>query len=205
MFSNLQINRSLARKPAMERSGKVLSDAFLQNEWVEIQAAQTDPAAFAPLYERYYEPIFRFIYKRCGSEDLSGDLCAQVFLQALQKLPSYVFKGVPFSAWLFRIAINELAQYFRKQSKQRTVSFEDADLPELFAGTLEEGSDILDHLPKVLEILDQLKTKDMLLIEMRFFEHRPYKEISEILEISVSNAKVRVHRLLDRIQKKINA
>jgi len=103
MHSNLQISRTLAKNEIrMEYHNKTVSNEAMQSEWLEIQEAQVSPAKFRPLYDRYYEAIFRFVYRRTADESLSADICAQVFLKALQRIQKYQFKGVPFSAWLYR-------------------------------------------------------------------------------------------------------
>ena len=201
MFSNLQISRTLAKNTArMERSNKTVSQEAMQAEWVEIQAAQADPARFRPLYGRYFEPIYRFVFKRTADESLAGDICSQVFLKAMQKLGNYNYQGVPFSAWLYRIASNEVAQHFRDQQKNRVVSVEDYTISNLIDEVTEEG-DFESTRQKLLQTLQELKEKDMLMIEMRFFESRPFKEIADILEITESNAKVKTYRILERMKK----
>lgn len=202
MFSSLQINRSLARKPSMNDSGKTLSQETLLREWQEIQEAQQSPPRFQVLYDRYYESIFRFIFRRTADEALSADLCSQVFLKAMQKLSKYTYKGVPFSAWLFRIASNEIGQYFRSISKNRVVSLEDAHLQEMVDEM--DQSNMQDMQNLMIKALDQLKADDLEIIELRFFEQRPYKEIADLMDISVSNAKVKVHRILMRLKKQLN-
>ena len=202
MFSILQINRTLAKNAIrMENSKKTVSQEAMQEEWLEIQAAQKNPAKFRPLYNRYYNPIFRFIYRRTASEDLSADICSQVFLKAMQKIGNYQFKGVPFSAWLFRIASNEIAQYFRNNQKNRVISMNEIDLSDMVDEM--EGRPSSLAIQNMINALDDLKETDLLLIEMRFFENRPFKEIAEILEITESNAKVKTYRILERLKKKI--
>ena len=205
MFSNLQISRTLVKKAVvrMEHSGKTVSEDALQKEWLEIQAAQKDPAKFRPLYERYYESIFRFIFRRMADEALSRDVCSQVFLKAMQRLGGYTFQGVPFSAWLFRIASNEVNQYYRKTQKQRVVSIEDARLGDMTEELEVDG--LKNYQTALIDVLDELKESDLQLIELRFFEQRPFKEIAEILEITESNAKVRTYRILERMKKKLMA
>jgi RNA polymerase sigma-70 factor (ECF subfamily) len=185
----------------MEQSGKTVSEEAMQQEWLEIQAAQKDRSLFRPLYDRYYEPIFRFIHRRTSDESLSADICSQVFLKAMQRLDGYRFQGVPFSAWLFRIASNEIAQYFRQTQKNRVVSVEDFTLGDLIDEMDEENSERYRSI--LIATLDELKEKDLELIELRFFEQRPFKEIAEILTITESNAKVRTYRILERLKKKI--
>lgn len=201
MFSNLLSYNTQSKDHRMSSTDKTVSDEAIQVEWREIQAAQQDPAMFRPLYDRYYEPIFRFIYQRTTDEALTADLCSQVFLKALQRLSGYEFKGVPFSAWLYRIAANETAQHFRYNQRRRIVSMEEANLQDMME-EMDEPFDE-DQKWKLLGVLDDLKEKDLELIEMRFFEQRPFKEIAEIAGITESNAKVRTYRILERLKKKM--
>lgn len=202
MFSNLQINRSLTRKVSMGDTGKRLSEEAMLREWAEIQAAQRDMTNFAVLYHRYYTPIFRFIFKRTADEALSADLSSQVFFKAMQKLSTYSYQGVPFSAWLFRIAANEVRLYFRKSQKKRVVMLEDQHCQEL----MEEDNyvNIQAMQEQMIRALDELKPDDLELIELRVFEGYSYKEIADLLDISLSNAKVKVHRIITRLKKQLN-
>jgi RNA polymerase sigma-70 factor (ECF subfamily) len=203
MFSNLQISRTLAKNEWMDRSAKTVSESALHQEWEEIRAAQGNPALFRPLYERYYEPVFRLIHRRTTDFELSGDLCSQVFLKALQKINTYTFQGVPFSAWLNRIAVNEVSQHYRQQQNNRVVSVNDMQLHDLIdeMGSDAEEMELLRR--KMLGALEHLKEDDMQLIEMRFFEQRSFKEIAEILSLTENNAKVKVHRILERLKRRI--
>lgn len=204
MFANLQISRTLAKNEWMDRSAKTVSESALHQEWEEIRAAQGNPALFRPLYERYYESVFRLIHRRTTDMELSGDLCSQVFLKALQKINTYTFQGVPFLAWLSRIAINEVNQHFRQQQNNRVVSVNDLHLHDLIddIGTDPEEMELLRR--KMLGALENLKGDDMQLIEMRFFEQRSFKEIADILGMTENNAKVKVHRILERLKRKLS-
>ena len=186
----------------MSLTKKTVSAERMHEEWLEVQAAQEDPARFRPLYNRYYEPIFRFIFRRTASEELTADLCSQAFLKAMQNLKDYTFQGVPFSAWLYRIASNEVSQYYRKYQKNRVISIEEVNLTGMFEEMEERSTG--ERLRKALfTALDDLHEADLQLIEMRFFEQRPFKEIAEILNMTESNAKVRTYRILERMKKRI--
>ncbi|MEL6972335.1 MAG: sigma-70 family RNA polymerase sigma factor, partial [Bacteroidota bacterium] len=114
---------------------------------------------------------------------------------------SYQFRGVPFSAWLFRIASNEVAQHYRQNSQKRTVSVEENTL-----GDVAEEMDIDGEIWQVedlVNVLDTLKPAELELIELRFFEQRPFKVIAEILGITESNAKVKTYRILERLKKRL--
>lgn len=176
-----------------------MSTSAIEAEWLEIQAAQQDPALFRPLYERYFETIFRFIYRRVAEEAISSDICSKVFLKALQKINGYSFQGVPFSSWLYRLASNEVAQYYRQQNKKRVVSIEESHINSIFDD--DEPENRTSQLQEMISALDQLKEKDLVLIELRFFEERPFKEIAEIIGITESNAKMKTYRALNKLKK----
>ncbi len=177
------------------------SESKLQSEWLDVQAAQENAERFEVLYDRYYTSVFKFIYRRTSDEILAADICSIVFLKALEKLHSYEFKGVPFGAWLFRIASNEVGQFFRRQKKERVVSVEQRQIPDL---TEELDLKYTEEIRQVLfEVLDDLKENHLQLIELRFFEQRPFKEIAAIMDITESNAKVKTYRILERMKNKI--
>ena len=203
MFMNLQINRTLVKNsPSMDSSSKTVSSEAMQLEWEEIKAAQKNPALFRPIYTRYFENIFRYIYRRTADEQLSADICSQVFLKALQRLGKYQFKNVPFSAWLYRIASNEIAQHYRNTKKKRVVSLEESNIGEMLEELNPNDFEKQKQLRTAfIDTLNELKPTDMELIEMRFFEQRSFKEIAAILDLSESNAKVRTYRILARMKK----
>lgn len=201
MSFNLQISRSLAKNGGMSLGRKTVSSWEIEQEWLEIQAAQADPAMFRPIYNRYFEQVFRFIHRRTADEDLSADLCSQVFLKAMQRLSEYAFRGVPFSAWLFRIASNEVSQFFRQNKAGRVVSIEEIHVGEVMDEMEEESNEALRA--KLLLVLNDLNESDLQLIEMRFFEQMPFKEIADITGMTENNAKVKVYRILERLKKKL--
>jgi RNA polymerase sigma-70 factor (ECF subfamily) len=197
----LSITSTIETAIRMDVSNRTISAEAIQSEWREIQAAQQNPTLFRPLYERYFNPIFRFIMNRCGEESVAGDICSQVFLKAMQKIKGYEFKGVPFSAWLYRIASNEVAQHYRNTKKLRVVSAEETQIEDIVEEM--DFDNYGAYREVMLEVLEELKPIDLQLIEMRFFEKRPFKEISEVLGLSESNAKVKTYRILERLKKKI--
>lgn len=168
-------------------------------EQKEIEAAKADPAKFEPLYNRYYEPILRFIYKRVETKESAYDIASQVFLNAMTKLHQFKFDGCPFSSWLYRIAINEVNQAYRKNKVQRTVKVEEDEL-RYMAAEMDGEDDIDTRYKKVAEVLGNLPEEDMQLIELRFFERRAFSEIGDILNITENNAKVKLYRIIDKLK-----
>ncbi|MFC1593191.1 sigma-70 family RNA polymerase sigma factor [Candidatus Omnitrophota bacterium] len=93
------------------------------------RAQQGDEEAFAQLYESYFDKIYRYLALRTGNRTEAEDMTQQVFLNALKSIHSFKWKGVSFSAWLFRIAHNLMVDYIRKQNKRATVPLDDS-LPD---------------------------------------------------------------------------
>jgi RNA polymerase sigma-70 factor (ECF subfamily) len=182
-----------------------LTDKEILEELKLIEAAKKNPARFSLLYNKYYRQIFLFVFKRTEEEELCADITAQVFLKAMLKLPQYQFKGVPFSAWLYRIASNEVNQHFREQKSKRVVSMEKSDIERLMRQADDAPGD--DHVTLyhevVLETLSEMDPEDVEIIELRFFEQRPFKEVADILGITENNAKVKVYRIIERLKKRL--
>jgi RNA polymerase sigma-70 factor (ECF subfamily) len=174
-------------------------EALLAEEEI-IRKSVKNPDAFRPLYETYFKKIYLFVFHRVGDKELSADITQQVFLNALSNIGKYQFRGLPFSSWLFRIAVNQCNDFFRKSKKMRTVVLEDPHIRELYDDlTAEQSWDEWER--KLPAVLEQLSNEDLQLIELRYFEQRPFKEVSEITGMSESNTKVRTYRILERMKK----
>ena len=176
----------------------------IQNEEVILRRAIENPQAFAPIYEKYYLAIFKFVLQRVENEQYASEIVSDVFAKAIFNLKRYKFKGTPFSAWLYRVAYNEIATKFRKDNRNRTVNIPD-ERWSLFASENNEIEDNNLSFKKLKLCLKKLKPNEVELIEMRFFEDRPFKEMGEILELTTENARVKTHRALKKLQKLFKA
>lgn len=181
-------------------ANKSISEEAILTEWEEIKAAQQSAAAFRPLYDRYYEALFRFIYKRTADQNLTADLTQQVFLKVMQNITSYQFKGLPFSAWLYRIATNEVLQYFRQHQKARIICIEDTNVSDIQEAIHDDQEAIQQDIGVMENAIRELSEHEIQLLEMRFFEKRSFKEVGDILNITENNAKVKTYRLLDKLK-----
>lgn len=92
-----------------------------------IEASQRQPRRFAKLYERYFDRVYAFALTRTRDRAAAEDVSAETFRQALGNLPRLEWRGVPFSAWLFRIAANAAAHYFKRAAREAAVA---ESLPE---------------------------------------------------------------------------
>lgn len=99
----------------------------MQGEESLVQRAKNnDQEAFAQLYEEHFDKIYRYLALRIGNEMEAEDMTQQVFLNALQSISSFRWKGVPFSAWLYRIAHNQAVDHLRKNKKRSTVPLDES-------------------------------------------------------------------------------
>ncbi|MBL7930364.1 MAG: sigma-70 family RNA polymerase sigma factor [Bacteroidia bacterium] len=178
------------------------TDQQLNEELSIIEAAKTDPERFAPLYDKYYKQIFNYVYQRMDSKDSAFDVTGQVFLKALTNLQKYQFKGVPFASWLYRIAHNEMMQLFRNQKNKRAVNADIGDLRHICEEKEEPFFE--EYIPVIKNLILELSAEDLNMVEMRFFEKRPFKEIAEILDITEVNAKVRMYRIIEKLKKSLH-
>jgi RNA polymerase sigma-70 factor (ECF subfamily) len=187
--------QSLQATSLMQQPGNL---TILTDEELQILAAKESPEHFRVLYEKYYSRILKFVYQRVVTKDEAFDITQQVFLQAMLSLGKYELKGFPFSSWLYRIALNELNQAFRKNKKQRGINLGEGYLK----GIVEELDDTSNEEKEaaLLESLTHLEEEEFQLIEMRFFEKRPFSEIGEILEVSEASAKMRLYRILEKLK-----
>ena len=174
----------------------------IKSEFQEIEDAKKNPKKFETLYNRYHEQIFKYLYARVDNTHLASDLTSQVFYKALLNIENYSYKGVPFASWLYRIAYNEMNMHFRKDTKNRTVNIESENLGGLFEEMEEDYYS--EEKERLAKIMVTLSDERLSIIEMRFFEKRSFKEISEIMGITENNAKVKLYRTLDKLKKNFN-
>lgn len=169
--------------------------SHLKEEQQWIQAAQRDIRHFEPLYRKYHDTIFRYIFRRTDDEDLAADLCSQTFYKAMTKIKTYVWQGKPLLAWLYTIALNEVKKHYRDQ-KPVFIIEEDKllEVDEIRSEWLNLAQEDL------VKILNDLDDADIQLIELKYFEELTFKEIAILLEMTESGVKMKLYRLLGRLK-----
>lgn len=172
-----------------------------ENEVIEL--AKSRPDYFGMLYDKYFDQIFRFIFKRIGgNESIAGDLSQQTFIKAMANISKYEDRGFPFSSWLYRIAQNEVLMFFREQKKHHAIAIEERHVVTLFEETTQSSTMSEDDQGKLIELLNEMEQEHLDLIELRFFQSMSFKEIADIYSISEANAKMRIYRILEKLNKK---
>lgn len=178
------------------------SDQMLSQEMEWILSAKEDPKNFAPLYEKYHVQIFRYVYQRMDDKQTAYDVTSQVFFKAMKNIYKYEYRGVPLASWLYRIAKSELNQAYRDSRAKRTINIDNTQVAT-FMEVFEEETNAMNK-KRLFNALSQLNGLDLQLIELRYFEDRPYKEVGEILNIKENNAKVKTFRALEKLKKLFN-
>jgi RNA polymerase sigma-70 factor (ECF subfamily) len=179
-----------------------MTDDEIRKEQEIIEQAKKDVKAFGEIYEKYFDRIFNFIYRQTGDEDVAGDLSSQTFISVLNNLPKYEFRGFPFSAWLYKIASNEVRKHYRKNKSKQVFSIEELKVREL----VEQADDGWDEetVQRLLTYMNDLPTDMLQVLELRFFEDKDFKEIAFILDMTESGAKMRTYRALDKLRQNFN-
>ena len=179
-----------------------MTEDEIRKEYEILERSKRHSKAFGELYEKYFDRIFNFIYRQTDDEDLTADLCSQTFLNALRNINTFEYRGVPVSAWFYKIASNEINKYYRKVNRVKVFSIEEIKVRELIELS-DEGWDE-ELVKRLLDYLKELPTDMLEVLELRFFEDKDFKEIAFILNITESGAKMRTYRALDKLRKKFN-
>jgi RNA polymerase sigma-70 factor (ECF subfamily) len=189
----MKLRKRLIPRGALKRAKalKKLEDAEL------VDLARTgDKAAFGELYERYVEKIYSYVYYRTGNHHDAEDLTARVFFRAMAHVESYTERGVPFQAWLYRIAHNLIANWHRDRGRRKIIA-----LDEFIAGSLK--SDAPDYQAEeneerelLMRAIRRLPEERQQLLTFKFVEHLSNAEIGEIMNRTEGAIKSLYHRTL---------
>ncbi|HEX7556818.1 MAG TPA: sigma-70 family RNA polymerase sigma factor [Leptolinea sp.] len=159
-------------------------------------AIQGDGEAFSFLYEKYVNKIFSYIYYRTGNTSDAEDLTARVFQRAMGRIDRYTQKGVPFSAWLYRIAHNLVANWHRDNGRRQEVALDDQ--PNLvMSGEHPERQLVNDQeVERLISGIRRLSPERQQLIVLKFVQQLSNAEIAVIMSKSEGAIKSLYHRTL---------
>ncbi len=168
------------------------------------RATAGDPEGFSVLYERYVTRIYNYIYYRTGNASEAEDLTARVFHRALGRIHSYQNKGFPFSAWLYRIAHNLVANWHRDNSRRREVPLDDHLNLVQRAEHPEQALVINQELENLLVVIRKLSPERQQLVILKFVERMSNAEIAVIMGRSEGAIKSLYHRTLLSLRDEID-
>lgn len=170
-----------------------------------VELAKVDPEAFGELYLRNVDRIYTYIYYRVGSVADAEDLTAQTFHQALGNIGRYVDQGVPFAAWLYRIAHNLVANFHRARSHWRLTSLEDLELTSRAADSPERSAETREkHRALWSAIRRQPEERQRLLI-LKFADRLSNDEIGRLMGRTESSIKSLYFRTLKSLRADLEA
>jgi len=170
---------------------------------------RTDPEAFGEIYDENFDAIFRYIQHRVSDVALAEDLTSQTFHKALRKLGRFRWQGVSISAWLYRIAGNEVNSYLRKLYRRKKYEgpwaehYEPTDTNAPDRELTDAEAEVEKHglFVALNEQIRELDTIDQSILTLRYFEHKGYSEIAEILGKREGTMRMRASRALDKLKK----
>ena len=167
--------------------------ASTEDERALIEAAQADPARFVEVYDRYVDRVFAYVSRRTGSRTVAEDITSEVFQQALANLPRFEWRGVPFAAWLYRIAANAVADDWRRHGRESQEP--PPDLPD------ERVHEELQRRISLFQLVDRLPDLQRRVIEMRFVEDKSVRDVAVALDRSEGAVKQLQLRALENLRK----
>jgi len=172
----------------------------LNDERLVIQAAQNDPSRFAELYESNFNRVYAFVARRVRDREEAQDVTAEVFHHALKNLGCFQWRGVPFAAWLLRIAANALADRWQQAAKGIEVQDGDAKFEN------ETGPAIADEVERramLFQLVDRLPSDQRLVVQRRFVEQKSIREIAVELGRSEGAVKQLQFRALETLREQM--
>ncbi len=167
-----------------------------QEESILIERAKSNKDAFGQLYERYVDRIYNYVYYRTGNSADAEDLTARIFERAINHIGNYQDQGVPFSAWLYRIAHNLVANWHRDRSRRKIVSIDDVTQWVVTDHGPEFATQLMQDKEALLEALGRLPADRQELLILKFVERLSNAEIGNIMGRSEGAIKSLYHRTL---------
>jgi RNA polymerase sigma-70 factor (ECF subfamily) len=171
-------------------------DTDFNEEDVLTRASQGDRDAFGQLYERYIDRIFNYVYYRTGNLHDAEDLTARVFQRAMNHIKNYTDRGVPFSAWLYRIAHNLVANWHRDRSRRQEIPINDVPILPSKGDHPERNLVHSQEQDALLRLIRRLPSERQSLLILKFVENMSNAEIGAIMGRSEGAVKSLYHRTL---------
>jgi len=161
-----------------------------------VQLAKDDKEAFGELYERYMPKIYSYIYYRTSNQHDAEDLTARVFFRAMSHIGNYVDKGVPFQAWLYRIAHNLVANWHRDQGRRKVIPLDDYVVHSLKSESPDRLAEDSEEQEKLMEAIHRLPEERQQLLLLKFIDQLSNAEIGDIMDRTEGAIKSLYHRTL---------
>ena len=193
----MNLRKRLSRRP---KSLKRLSDT----ELVELAKAG-DKDAFGELYERYLDKIYSYVYYRMGNHHDAEDLTARVFFRAMAHIQSYTERGVPFQAWLYRIAHNLVANWHRDRGRRKVIPLDEFISASLKSDSPDSQAEDKEERDALRAAIRRLPEERQQLLLLKFVDHLSNAEIGAIMDRTEGAIKSLYHRTLLSLRDELQA
>lgn len=161
-----------------------------------VALAREDRAAFGELYERYVRKVYNYIYYRVGNHHDAEDLTARVFHRALLHIQTYVERGLPFQAWLYRIAHNLVANWHRDRNRRKVIPLDEFVAARLREDAPDGATEAREEQERLMRAIRDLPEERQQLLILKFVDRLSNQEIGEIMDRSEGAIKSLYHRTL---------
>jgi RNA polymerase sigma-70 factor (ECF subfamily) len=168
-----------------------------------VRWAKDDNEAFGELYRRYVKKIYNYIYYRTHNHHDAEDLTARVFYRAMSHIQDYTDRGVPFSAWLYRIAHNLVANWHRDRGRRQIISLEEYIGNSLQGEAPEPQVEANEDKTALLNAIKQLPEERQQLIVLKYVDQLSNAEIGTIMDRTEGAVKSLYHRTLLALRKEL--
>jgi len=166
-----------------------------------VDRARSDREAFALLYRRHYDAIAGYVYRRVGDRHVTEDLVADVFLAMVRWLPRYRRRGVPFRAWLYRIATNTVNRWARTQRKRAMKSVDVESTLAPTARAVERSGE--GDAEQARLVMLSLSPKHQTVLSLHYLEGLPVEEVATVLGCRTGTVKSRLSRAREALRGKL--
>ncbi len=177
--------------------GRVRGSVSPTEEGRLVARAKEDPSAFGELYELHFQRMYRFVYSRVQDRTVAEDVTSEVFMKALRSIGRYQDTGRPFSAWLYQIAVNAVADRYRGQRPTDDID-EQYDLSD--GTSLEETAARRDEVRRVWRLVEELPDQQRMALVLKFQEDMKIEDIAVAMGKSPGAVKLLVHRGVTRLR-----
>jgi RNA polymerase sigma-70 factor (ECF subfamily) len=178
------------------RKNRMLSAKQLEAERRLVQSSKRNPRRFSELYDRYFDRIYAFALTRTGNRAAAEDVTADTFRQAFENLTRFQWRGVPFSAWLFRIAANAASDYYQRASREQALPEAALESDVSWEHRLIE----VETRAQLLELVRRLPKVQRRVIVMRFGDELSISEVAQAMGKSEGAVKALQHRAMETLR-----
>jgi RNA polymerase sigma-70 factor (ECF subfamily) len=175
-------------------------DEILDEDQMLVSAARHDIEAAGRLYDKYYSEILGYIYHCILDGTVAEDLTSNVFLAVFRHLGRYKWRQIPFRAWLFRVATNEVRMHWRRQKRAKIISLQTDNDIQAAEQSASDSMAAAEEYRLLHKALLELKLKYRTVIILRYFEGKKIADICEITDRKEGTVKAQLHRGLARLQ-----